>query len=121
MAYLSEMIGKVIVWGYYLVFLPAESNLGISLTDWLSEDVIYGYPIFYMGLSESTSRWGARIIAHKMVASIASRLHEYFSEVAADVETGGHDDVIKWKYFPRYWPFVRGIHRSPVNSPHNGE
>ena len=20
--------------------------------------------------------------------------------------------------FPRYWPFVRGIHRSPVNSPH---
>ena len=31
-----------------------------------------------------------------------------------------HDDVIKWKYFPRYWPFVRGIHRSPVNSPHKG-
>ena len=32
-----------------------------------------------------------------------------------------HDDVIKWKYFPRYWPFVRGIHRSPVNSPHRGQ
>ena len=29
-----------------------------------------------------------------------------------------HDDVIKGKLFPRYWPFVRGIHRSPVNSPH---
>ena len=29
-----------------------------------------------------------------------------------------HDDVIKWKHFPRYWPFVRGIHREPVNSPH---
>ena len=26
-----------------------------------------------------------------------------------------HDDVIKWKHFPRYWPFVRGIHRSPRN------
>ena len=24
-----------------------------------------------------------------------------------------HDDVIKWKHFPRYWPFVKGIHRSP--------
>ena len=24
-----------------------------------------------------------------------------------------HDDVIKWKHFPRYWSFVRGI-RSPV-------
>ena len=32
-----------------------------------------------------------------------------------------HDDVIKWKRFPRYWPFVRGIHRSPVNSPHKGQ
>ena len=31
------------------------------------------------------------------------------------------DDIIKWKYFPRHWPFVRGIHRSPVNSPHNGQ
>ena len=32
-----------------------------------------------------------------------------------------HDDAIKWKHFPRYWPFVRGIHRSPVDSPHNGQ
>ena len=32
-----------------------------------------------------------------------------------------HDDVIKWIHFPRYWPFVRGIHRSPVNSPHKGQ
>ena len=29
-----------------------------------------------------------------------------------------HDDVINWQHFPRYWPFVRGIHRSPANSPH---
>ena len=26
--------------------------------------------------------------------------------------------VIKWKHFSRYWPFMRGTHRSPVNSPH---
>ena len=32
-----------------------------------------------------------------------------------------HDDVIKWKYLPRYWSFVRGIHRSSVNSPHKGQ
>ena len=31
------------------------------------------------------------------------------------------DDVIKWKHFPRYWAFVRGIHRSPVNSIHKGQ
>ena len=27
--------------------------------------------------------------------------------------TQDHADVIKWKHFPRYWPFLRGIHRSP--------
>ena len=32
-----------------------------------------------------------------------------------------HDDLIKWNHFPRYWPFVRGIHRSPVNSLHRGQ
>ena len=32
-----------------------------------------------------------------------------------------HEDVIKWKHFSRYWPCVRGIHRSPVNSPHKGQ
>ena len=35
--------------------------------------------------------------------------------------TAIHDDVIKWTHFPRYWPFVRGIHQSPVNSPHKGQ
>ena len=33
----------------------------------------------------------------------------------------GHDDVIKWKHFLRYWPLVRGIHRWPVNSPHKAQ
>ena len=32
-----------------------------------------------------------------------------------------HDDVIKRKHFPRYWPFEGKIHRSPVNYPHKGQ
>ena len=32
-----------------------------------------------------------------------------------------HNDVIKCKHFPCYWPFVRGIHRSQVNSSHKGQ
>ena len=41
--------------------------------------------------------------------------HEHRQEMRT-VHTGAatscdlrHDDVIKWKDFPRYWPFVRGI------------
>ena len=33
----------------------------------------------------------------------------------------GHHDVIKWKHYRRNWPFVRGIHRSTMNSPHKGQ
>ena len=35
-----------------------------------------------------------------------------------------HDDVIKWKHFPRYWLFVWGIHRSrwiPHTKPSDAE
>ena len=35
-----------------------------------------------------------------------------------------HDDVIKWKHFSGYWPFVRhvrGIQRSTVHLPHKGQ
>ena len=31
-----------------------------------------------------------------------------------------HNDVMTWKCFLHYWPFVWGIHRSPVDSPHKG-
>ena len=30
-------------------------------------------------------------------------------------------NCIKWKHFLWYWPFVRGIHRSPGNSPRKGQ
>ena len=36
-------------------------------------------------------------------------------QVVFRLNQSSHDDVIKWKHFPRYWPFVR------VNSPHKGQ
>ena len=40
--------------------------------------------------------------------------------------TGEKQKLDSWwrhqmEHFPRYWPFVRGIHLSPVNSPHKGQ
>ena len=31
------------------------------------------------------------------------------------------NDIIQWRHFLHYWPFVRGIYQSPVNSPHKGQ
>ena len=41
--------------------------------------------------------------------------------IAVKKSSDEHEDVIKWKHFPCYWPFVRGIHRFPVNSPHKDQ
>ena len=49
---------------------------------------------------------------------------QYFIEfqmVSSGEFVFSHDDVIKWKHFPRHLPFVRGIHLSPVNSPRKGQ
>ena len=50
--------------------------------------------------------------------SLSKIAFKWMSQNTADDK---HDGVIKWKHFPRYWPFMRGIHRSPVNSPHEGQ
>ena len=58
------------------------------------------------------------------ISSFISDLHTKLRRISGSVSglaTDPHDDVIKWKHFPRYWPFLRGIHRSPVNSPHKGQ
>ena len=44
-------------------------------------------------------------------------VYDWPSVKESTMKHSGHDDVIKWKHFPRYWPFVKEIHRSPANSP----
>ena len=63
---------------------------------------------------------GSEIFTSEM---IRVALTEYWGQVVIKSGNGSvsHDDVIRWKHFPRNWPFVQGIHRSPVNSPHKGQ
>ena len=44
-----------------------------------------------------------------------------FHKCTCNINSVCHDNVIKWTHLPRYWPFVRGIHRSPVDSTHRGQ
>ena len=60
-------------------------------------------------------RWPRKVLCYDIFSygddSVQERLNK----------SGTSDAVIKWNLFPCYWPFVRGIHRSPVNSLHNGQ
>ena len=57
----------------------------------------------------------------RMRLHVNLRLYPCSSLCSCKQQMSHHDDVIKWKHFPRYWPFVRGIHRWPANSPHKGQ
>ena len=52
---------------------------------------------------------------------VLSMYSKYKSWPCSSSARSSHDDVIKWKHFPCYWPFGLGIHRSHVNFPHNGQ
>ena len=51
---------------------------------------------------------------------LGTSFEENIGNVFGLIVNDNQNQIIKWKHFPRYWPFVRGIHRWPVNSPHNG-
>ena len=77
--------------------------------------------------------WKARVVMPILSSLMAAEVAIFTTSDATSNEKVGimamwvsanpltHDDVIKWKHFPRNWPFVREIHRSPVNFPHKGQ
>ena len=68
---------------------------------------IYGK--FYICAFQRLQKHAAMLILDIFIAMEGMR--EY-SRVNGHMNVYFHDDVIKWKHFPRYWHFVRGIHRS---------
>ena len=78
----------------------------------------------YMGYGTGAG-WGLR---NSSFIACVTKLHTHISSL----ENWGinislfylhleYDDVIKWNHFLRYCPFVQGIRRWPVNSPHKGQ
>ena len=65
-------------------------------------------PWGHLPLSTENQLWGVSTSGH---------CHGYPGAMSCSQ----YNDVIKWKYFPHFWPFVRGIYRLPVNSPHKGQ
>ena len=60
------------------------------------------------------------------LAPCMQKYHQIHGKTSLFVKRGSvidikHDDVIKWRPFPRNWSFLRGILRSPVNYPHKGQ
>ena len=106
----------------YLISIPLQNNSARDGSGgtvwWKPPPIIYNetrtWP-YYWYWSRQVDVVGI-VAAGKMWSTVQQRIL-----LMGDSHLSLHDDVIKWKHFPRYWPFVRGIRWSPVNSPHKGQ
>ena len=63
---------------------------------------------------EWTHHWSSREVCCDHSTANAARSRTLWLGVAepgTPLMLASHDDVIKWKHLPHFWPFVRGIHR----------
>ena len=83
-------------------------------------DITTSTILFETAVTPLLSYWNYSLVLSPQYHSDYMIIYHHYYFFYHMAITPSHDDVIKWKHFPRYWPFVRGIHRSPVNSPHKG-
>ena len=85
------------------------------------------YTIYWKYLTNLTTKRSTDMYRNERRREYVSLIWKMFENISDKILFPGsiehnilckYDDVIKWKHFPHYWPFVQGIHRSPVNSSH---
>ena len=89
-----------------------------TLSEDPGEKILFFEPQYWCSSSKIYTEYDNEIISPCIFAdsfwkNINSCMH-FLSFTDTGNWNSSHDDVIKWRHFPRYWPFVRGIHRSPV-------
>ena len=101
-------------------FVPPTSQCMVEVLEWISTFISHynGCNYIFMLWLKLTQVYKKETPGDTAAGQARSRVKDTFID---KINLYIHDDVIKWKHFPRYWPFVRGIHRSPVNSPHKGQ
>ena len=73
----------------------------------LSESVLTGPILFVKSGTKHNNLYLRKCVSKCRLQSLCAKLI--------------NDDVIKWKLYSRYWPFMRGINWSPGDSPHKGQ
>ena len=98
----SNIASIFLVWFSYLKYFFSDPPRTMNFL----------YPVLY----EHNRCMYAISCANRLGSIISSKGVEFVTHL-----TTLHNDVIKMKHSPRCWPFVRGIHRSLVNSHRKGQ
>ena len=100
------------------IYVPSSWNIvfGCSLIQNDFIRILQDY-LIYKHYYYSIPSAQPQIITRKCITNITYEI----AKTVGTTSTGYHDDVIEWNFFSRYRPLVRGIDRSPVDSPHKGQ
>ena len=110
-------MSEILLWVWDFIVVPVASG-------WLNVASNSSGATCQASTEKPTGSDGARRACSYVtdgLLGVSSRWTPIVSDTNHWIQVGSHDDVIQWKHFPRYWPFVRGIHWWPVNSPHKGQ
>ena len=80
-------------------------------------------PYFQWSVSPGDYCWDPVQIIYSMISTDArssNQLQWHVLNVVVGLYIQKYNGVIKWRHFPRYWPFARGILWSTVDSPNKG-
>ena len=103
----------------FVIYVSSNWNwifLEVTMNNFLFRQYMFGFCRLYSKLCPMDYSFH-----HCYSTRSTSRPLCSLEQCAPDISRFIHDDVIEWKHFPRYWPFVRGIYRSLVNSLHKGQ
>ena len=88
----------------------------LTLVPWVTVWICFSVPQYWTLHCNGKCRIRITLASHKTRSYPICRISTSVNWVVLS-----HSDVTKWKHFPRYWFFVRGIHRTPMNSPNKSQ
>ena len=87
------------------------------VADEISRNIVVSDPVMKDHLTWETSPWTDWLALHASPCCYQVMIVIFKNSQKQNL----YDGVSKWKHYPCYWLFVRGIHRSPADSPHKGQ
>ena len=116
-----QLVNVIIINNWYLSNIISSKHFSLDLSPMNNNRYFVAYFCEVYFVRQVLLWYYSGWLLHVFPKTLLEKRSGHLTRWINGEQCTSNDDVIKWKHFPRYWPFVRGIHRSPVNSRHKGQ